>query len=1171
MKKRSTTLFAVLIIMLVFGATACVPAKPSIKFDSQGGSAVAAITVKAGTDIEKPTDPEREGYRFDGWFSTSDCTGTEYEFTKMPTKTITLYAKWTFLYTITFNTNGAAAIDAIKGAAGETLTMPTNPQKDGYKFDGWYTESSLNTKFSSKVFPEDDITLYAKWIELFTVNYYILDGQDPYLTIHMELADKIYAPTVPVRDGYIFDGWTTNENGLGASVDFTSGITVIRNLNYYGKWTVTDSTLHFDLMGGNVGGETTIADLTILTEDPLATHLKVPTKSGLIFSGWYLDQAMTTRLGATMPGGTNTAYACWVSELAEANLSLLAGGGFASVVQGLTLSRESSGALTIGIASSKENFSCIGRTIYGDLKGLRYTRITITFKGTAGKPVMFKVEGNHTAKETGNINCTGDVQTYTFDLGQENLPAGNDKKTMFLIFWCVSQNASTAGESVLEVTDISFVRFLEETKEVENLLYVNTGTTMAVPPIFFHTGETIVYPDINYAYPGYHVAKYYTDMACTQEFTATTMPVGPVQLFVGWEVNAAGLITFDANGGEEVFDYTYPIGSAITLPTPTYHGYTFNGWVDADGNAVTLKAMPAETVALRATWTVNDTKTLTFVSNGGTDCAAITLPAGSEIDLPSPTKDGYELEGWYSDASLETPFMFFYMPNSNMTVYAKWVGTVDIEVTFVAGEGAAVTPATETGRALQTISIPVPTHSNTGYLFAGWYLEDTFATKFTGAIHETTEGFSVYAKWLEKEVNTKTTLATTGFTSSNSGRLTVNGSTIANAHNTHTYYASKSFVWDSSRPYMSITFTTSAVGVTLRAQLYGTSQIGSNIDLSGNGSTPTTLNILNSTIANGTTVTLRLLVDPTGSGTGKSVTLSEIAFMRGKLVGTADNSAIYFKANGTGAGVVDAPTAFAEIGSTITAPTTLPVYPGHAFTGWFTEAACENAYTFTVIPATPITLYAGWTVNADVTVTFVVNGGTIGTASVTAPAGSAVTLPTATPDGVRTTTFGPDKAFGQWYYDQAFTQPYTGYMPDADATLYARWKVHGNVLDLRPLLINPGLCDMTRNADGSVLYTMTEDNTGWANGSFTFAYNSATHLGIHVAGTFTGNVGFLIKPGDNFDFWVNPGIETADAAITASNFTAKGNMIVLFAGPNGGTAGNTYLFTEFYIVGWVLE
>lgn len=70
----------------------------TITFDSRGGSEVKNITAKAGAKIEAPAAPTKEGYIFGGWYESSDngttLSETPFEFTYMPARVFTLYAKW---------------------------------------------------------------------------------------------------------------------------------------------------------------------------------------------------------------------------------------------------------------------------------------------------------------------------------------------------------------------------------------------------------------------------------------------------------------------------------------------------------------------------------------------------------------------------------------------------------------------------------------------------------------------------------------------------------------------------------------------------------------------------------------------------------------------------------------------------------------------------------------------------------------------------------------------------------------------------------------------------------------------------------------------------------------------------------------------------------------------
>lgn len=66
-----------------------------VTFDSQGGSAVAAVTVSANGKIAAPAAPARSGHTFGGWYKDKDCKNAWNFATDRVTGNTTLYAKWT--------------------------------------------------------------------------------------------------------------------------------------------------------------------------------------------------------------------------------------------------------------------------------------------------------------------------------------------------------------------------------------------------------------------------------------------------------------------------------------------------------------------------------------------------------------------------------------------------------------------------------------------------------------------------------------------------------------------------------------------------------------------------------------------------------------------------------------------------------------------------------------------------------------------------------------------------------------------------------------------------------------------------------------------------------------------------------------------------------------------
>ena len=75
-----------------------------VSFNSNGGTYVSSQNIKYGDNIEKPTDPSKDGYKFEGWYEDENFTSSwDFENDKVE-QSISLYAKWTAnTYKVTFN------------------------------------------------------------------------------------------------------------------------------------------------------------------------------------------------------------------------------------------------------------------------------------------------------------------------------------------------------------------------------------------------------------------------------------------------------------------------------------------------------------------------------------------------------------------------------------------------------------------------------------------------------------------------------------------------------------------------------------------------------------------------------------------------------------------------------------------------------------------------------------------------------------------------------------------------------------------------------------------------------------------------------------------------------------------------------------------------------------
>ena len=174
----------------------------------------------------------------------------------------------------------------------------------------------------------------------------------------------------------------------------------------------------------------------------------------------------------------------------------------------------------------------------------------------------------------------------------------------------------------------------------------------------------------------------YTIPICTG-MTNGTFAVTPNSITLT-VIGSNNTVTFNANGGSSTSSaQTVTSGSAITLPSASRTGYTFNGWYTAAsggtkvGNAGASYTVTAN-ITLYAQWTLN-TYTVTYNANGGTvSPTSANATYGNSVTLPTPTQDGFEFNGWYTAASGGTKVGnagVAYAPSSNITLYAQWTAS----------------------------------------------------------------------------------------------------------------------------------------------------------------------------------------------------------------------------------------------------------------------------------------------------------------------------------------------------------------------------------------------------------------------------------------------------------------------------------------------------------------
>ena len=142
----------------------------ALNYDANGGSGAPDAEVNcSGKFTVSDTAPTQDGYKFVGWNTAADGSGTNYtagsevELTKKVPSLI-LYAQWNKLVTVSFDLCGhGGTIASQTFVSGGKASEPTAPKEDGWVFGGWYIEKNCQHRFNFDSTVNSDIVLYAKW------------------------------------------------------------------------------------------------------------------------------------------------------------------------------------------------------------------------------------------------------------------------------------------------------------------------------------------------------------------------------------------------------------------------------------------------------------------------------------------------------------------------------------------------------------------------------------------------------------------------------------------------------------------------------------------------------------------------------------------------------------------------------------------------------------------------------------------------------------------------------------------------------------------------------------------------------------------------------------------------------------------------------------------------
>ena len=1047
----------------------------TITFNSNGGSAVDAVTQDYGTTIAKPADPTKTGYTFAGWFKDNNTFLQEWNFETdtIPVNGTTLYDKWTpIVYSVIFDANsGTGNMSNQTFTYDETKNLTANTfTKEGYKFLGWSETKDKSVKYADQASVinlasenEAEVTLYAVWqINQYTITFES-NGGSAVTSITQNYGTAVNDPEYPTREGYTFAGWFTDAEFANA---YTFGKMPAENITLYAKWTINQYTITFNSNGGSAVNP---------IEQNYGTTIEKsadPTKEGHSFAGWFKDETLTTAWNFntdTMPINGTTLYAKWdvisynVKYYVDSEVFLDKTVNYGESVPKPTDPTKTGYAFK-GWGEIPETMPAKNLEFYAIFEINSYT-ITYMIDGVTVNTPTYKygaeISPYQPAAQEGK-EFSGWSPAIPDTMPAYNMTvSGSFNASMFTITYYVDETQYESpqsvkfGEAVTPMTaptkegytfkgwdwngDEEGLGEAPQTMPAKHLsihgyftinsycvtFHHNNGTNNTTTSVEFNSSIT----EPNVSRLGYKLDGWYLEDSFTTKWDFNNpMPANDIDLYAKWNLDA---YTIKLHNGSDVQSISYNITQDVSLPSASKEGYTFNGWFEQNSQAAFeyIKGTTVGNKDLYAVWQINQ-YTITFESNDGSPVKNITEDYGTTITKPTdPTKTGYTFGGWFKDDAQEA-YVFTTIPAENITLYAKW----DLDsytITYYDGS-SEISNLDPTSYTIESGEITLDAATKTGYTFEGWYVTaDLSGTAVTSIPVNSTGNKVFHAKFVAN---------------SYSVIFNKNGGTGSMDPQTFTYGISKNLTAN--------TFTKEGY------KFLGWSETkDKSVKYADQAS------VINLASENEAEVTLY-------------------------AVWQINQYTITFESN-DGSPVKNITE---DYGTTITKPTD-PTKTGYTFGGWFTDnGTFNNEYSFTTIPAKNITLYAKWTAKSY-NVTFHCNNG-IDNTTTSVEFDNLV----AEPKNVSRLGYTLDG----WYSDESFTTIWdfnADKMPAENIDLYAKWTLITYKISFN-LAGGPGsIQDMDYTVEISItLPTPTREGyvfMGWYENDGKFEYIMGQTLGNH--------------------------------------------------------------------------
>ena len=1016
-KKRRRIIAAcfsvVLVTAIVLGAIFATTDR-TIEYDLAGGtlSEDNKTSYTFLSDDFTLINPTKDGYTFLGW------TGTDLD---EPTLTVTVdkysyndrsyTANWQAnTYTVTLdNTTNLSAIKVTldsyyEGSTptvvslknGETFSYPEPPTRSGYAFAGWYTDTSYTTMYSFTGTLSENITLYAMWKpmvsystskEYIDIADYADDSNRMYfsdITSSSSSYAHYYYFTIYKTGSYTFNAVHSAGDFCISAYNVSKNSYVMSNTNLYSgnsnessyfsaiagdviyvsiyNYSSTPSTNgsgYFYVSGASYPASTATAicsDENVYAYDDTLSEamtveydasftLPVPTRYGYGFDGWYYGEtkiengvwniASDVNLTAHWLAGANTvtlnpnggtvsstSLAVTFDEYYTLPTPERTGYTFVGWYNGETLYES-------GIWSEDEDV-----TLVAAWKANEYT---VTLDGTIADVVV-----------TFDYNYEGSTATVsTLAKGQTLSRPTNPTRSDYVFTGWYTDSSCTSRYSF--TGDITSDTTLYAGWKQMSMSYAYSETQLD---------------------PAYYNSSSYYYLTSTSSTSSSNIK----HIYLVAEESGTHYIYWKNSNSSSYYCYYLQIYNLTTGTTirsystsgtsSTSFGSYYSSFSCSAGDVIVVSLYRYYTSYSSTAYFYfngfSSAPTSSAVSNSDSP-KTVNVTYGEEFTLPTLSKTGSAFLGWYDedDNLVENGV---WNTASDVTLTPKWEAGKNM-ITLNPNSGSV---SSSSIKVTYDESYTLPTPERTGYTFGGWY---NGSTPYTGGTWTELEDVTLTAHW--DIINYDISYVMNGGTNPSSNPSTYNiDSSITLNQPTKPGYTFAGWTGTGlTEPTMDVeinsctedriytaTWTVNTYkislnyndGITSNSDIYvnyGGTYTLPNPERTGytfggwyNGSTPYT---------SGTWTGLEdVTLVAQWTGNQYTVTLGDTSI--------SVNVTYNYNYSGSTSTIINVPQ-----GQTLSRPTN-PTRSDYVFTGWYTDSACTNRYSFTGDITGDMTLYAGW-------------------------------------------------------------------------------------------------------------------------------------------------------------------------------------------------------------------